>query len=350
MKLKDFFKTKNRHKDIILNLSTSMSELPKSKEQVFKINGDYIYIGENKYNIEDLLLNKIPLTDDLMQTLEDELQLIVYKFLYSKKKKLDLITYVNNKIKELDKLSNLVLSNRNHNVIDILNVINNSYKNIVTTKIVYSDNVILNNNDYLFYNGERTILNNKQYKINELSQNYKVEINFSRSHLSYISFNDTLKTLDTFKIYFIDGSTQVKFVKEFNLSDKLIQVEKTCTKIIIEGLGSSEITNNPIICVGKSKTNLNRGVAVIECDFSKLKIANRYHISAHDEIKIFLWKKEDVDFSLPYNEFKSKYYSLEKLVNTNESTDINLMDNYLVSFIETNISILKQIKIYGVDQ
>ena len=349
MELKDFFKIKNIHKDIVLNSSYSMSELQERKDAVFKIKGNYIYIGENKYEIEDLLLSKIPINDNLIQTLEDELHLIIYKFLYAKKIKLDLINYIDKKINELDYLSDSVLSNRNNNVIDIINVINNSYKNILTTNYVYLDNLILNKNDYLFFNGERTVLDKGQYKINEVSKNYKTEITFSRSYLSYISFNDSLKTLDTFKIYFIDGSTQVKFIKEFNVSDKLINIEKTCTKIIVEGLGASEITINPIICVGKSKTNLNRGIAVIDCDFSKFKIANRYHISAHEDIKIFSWKKEEVDFTLSYSSFKSKYYLLEKLVKTNTPIEINLTDNYLVAFAETNNSILKQIKIYGVD-
>ena len=349
MELKDFFKTKNIHKDIILNLSTSLSDINIKKDKVFKTNNEYIYIGEKKYLLEDLVLNKIPLSEEVIHTLEEELHTIVYKFLYAKNSKKDMISQIDNKIKLINDLTNQIYKNRNHKVIDILNVMSNSYKNIVTTNIVYADNVLLDKENYLFFNGERTILNDRQYKINELSKNYKVEITFSRSHLSYISLNDTLKTLDTFKVYFIDGSTQVKFVKEFKLSDKVIQVEHTCTKIIIEGLGASEITNNPIICVGRNQTNSNRGIAVIECDFSKFKIADRYNISTHEDIKIFAWKKEEVDFLLPYNEFKAKYYLLEKLVDVNTPTNVNLIDNYLVLFIETNNSNLKQIKIYGVD-
>ena len=349
MELKEYYSIKNRHKDMILNSSTSLSEIPKQKDKIFKIKKDYIYIGEDKFLVEDFLLNKIPITDNIVKTIEDELHIIVYRFLYAKKYKKDKINIINRKISELDNLINKVLSNRNNKVLDVLNVVKNSYKNILTSEAVYLDNVLIDKNNYLFFNGERTILNRKQYKTNELSSNYKVEINFSRAHLSYVAFNDTLKTLDTFKVYFIDGNTQTKFVKEFNLSEKLIQVEKPCTKIIVEGIGASEITNELIICVGKNQTNSNRGVVILECDFSKTKIADRYHLSAHDDIKIFSWKKEDVDFLLPYNEFKARYYSLDKIVDTNTATDVNLIDNYLVAFIETNNSSLKQIKIYGVD-
>lgn len=232
MKLEDYFITKNRHKDILLSSSASLSRVPINKEKVFKITGDYIYIGEEKFLLEDLLLNKIPLTDNVLETIEAELQNIVYKFVYSKKYKQDLINTLDRKIEFLDKLITNVLSNRNDKVIDVLSIINHSYKNLVTTKTVYLDNILLDKNDYLFFNGERTILGKSQYKINELSQNYKVEIVFPKGFVSYVSFNDILKTLDTFKIYFINGSTQVKFVKEFNLSEKVIQVNKTCTKII----------------------------------------------------------------------------------------------------------------------
>ena len=349
MKLEDYFITKNRHKDILLSSSASLSRVPINKEKVFKIIGDYIYIGEEKFLLEDLLLNKIPLTDNVLETIEAELQNIVYKFIYSKKYKQDLINTLDRKMEFLDKLITNVLSNRNDKVIDVLSIINHSYKNLVTTKTMYLDNILLDKNDYLFFNGERIILGKSQYKINELSQNYKVEIVFPKGFVSYVSFNDILKTLDTFKIYFINGSTQVKFVKEFNLSEKVIQVNKTCTKIIVEGLGASEITNDIILCIGENQTNSNRGIAVLECDFSKSKIMENYHISAHDDIKIFAWKKEEVDFMLPYNEFKAKYYSLDKLVDTNIKTNVNLIDNFLVLFVETDNFNLKQIKIYGVD-
>ena len=56
-----------------------------------------------------------------------------------------------------------------------------------------------------------------------------------------------------------------------------------------------------------------------------------------------------MDFLLPYSEFKNKYYLLENLVDTNVKTDVNLIDNYLVAFIDTNNSLLNEIKIYGVD-
>lgn len=350
IELKEFFKTKNRHKDIILETSTSMSEITEQKEKVFKMDKEFIYIGEDKFQLEDFVLGKIPITDNLIKTLEDELYRIKNRFLYAINYKKDMINFIDKKISELDTLIDTVMSNRNSKVIEILNVINNSYKNIINLNTVYTDNILLDKSDYLFFNGERTILSKSQYSIKEVSQNYKVEIEFSKNYLSYIVLNDTLKTLDTFKVYFINGSTQVKFVKEFLLSDKVIEVNGTCTKIIIEGIGASEISSDIKICIGKNQTNMNRGIVVVDCDFSKVKIADNYHISAHEDIKIFAWKKEEVDFLLPYNYFKAKYYLLEKLVDINTSTNVNLIDNYLVLFIETNNSILKQIKIYGVDE
>lgn len=349
MELKEHLEVKNIHKDIILNTVSKLATIIETKDEVFKKNDEYIWIGEEKYDLEELMLNKIPLTDNIIKTIEDELMLIKERFLFSLKYKNDKIDEINNKLEELEQLTNQVLSNRNAKVIDILNVISNSYQNILTLDTLYTDNLELSNGNYLFFNGERTLLNKNQYKVNEVSQNYRIEITISRAYLSYVVFNDILKTLDTFKVYFIDGTTQVKFVKEFLLQDKIIEVNGNVTKIIIEGLGAAEICNDIKICVGKNQTNMNRGIAVVDCDFSKVKIANYYHISAHEDIKIFLWKKDEVDFQLPYNDFKEKYYLLEKLVDTNISTTANLIDNYLVLFIESNLPMLNQIKIYGTD-
>lgn len=351
MILKDYFKTKNKHRDIILDLSSEFSDIVTSKEKVFKTNNEFIYIGEKKYPIEDLVLNKIPITDDLIKSLEEELNVIKNKFVYAIKYKKDLLNKLDNKINILNSLINETISNKNNKVIDILNVINNSYSNILNLNTVYTDNVLLDNDNYLFFNGERTILSSDKINIKEISQNYKIEINIPRSYLSYIVFNNSLKTIDTFKVYFVDGSTQVKFVKEFNSENKIIELNNNCTKIIIEGIGATQICSDLKICVGKNKININRGIIVFDCDFSKVKISDKYLISSHKDIKIFTCKKNEFkNLPMSYNDFKLNYYLLEKLVDINKTTNVNLIDNYLILFIETNNSMLNKIKIYGVDE
>lgn len=295
------------------------------------------------------MLGKIKITDDLVKDIEHELSIIVDKFRYSIKCKKDLINELDSKNKYLDYLIKETMNSKNDKVIDVLNVINKDYKNIVKFNITYTDNISTSNGNYIFTNGERTLLNDNEISINEISRNYKIELNINRAYLSYMVFNDSLKTIDTFRVYFIDGNTQVYFVKEFSPKDKIIEINKNCTKIIVEGIGAREICTDTKICVGKNKTNTNRGVVVLECDFSKVKVSNYYHISCHDDIKVFICKKSNMDFLLPYSEFKNKYYLLENLVDTNVKTDVNLIDNYLVAFIDTNNSLLNEIKIYGVD-
>lgn len=295
------------------------------------------------------MLGKIKITDDLIKDIEYELSYIVDKLKYCIKCKKDLINELDSKNKYLDYLIKQTMDSKNDKVIDVLNVINKDYKNVIRLNTSYTDNISIVNGNYIFSNGERTILNYEDISINEISRNYKVELNINRAYLSYIVFNDSLKTIDTFKVYFVDGNTQVHFVKEFSPDKNIIEVNKNCTKIIVEGIGAKEICTDVKICVGKNKTNVNRGVIVLECDFSKAKISNYYHISCHNDIKVFTCKKSNMDFLLPYTEFKKKYYLLENLVNTNTKTDINLIDNYLVCFSETNNSLLSEIKIYGVD-
>ena len=348
--MEKYLKIKNLHKDILLNTKSSLLDIKKKKDIVFNRNNEYICIGENKYSLEDLVINKIPITEELCKTFEDELLLIKDKMYFHLKNKLDMIKDITNKIKQIETLTELVMSYRNDKVLEVLNVIRNEYKNILEYVVIYSDNLILKNHNILFFNGERELLNSNDYTIKELSRNYKIEIEFKRRFLSYVVFNDILKTIDSFKITFIDGTTQVKFIREFLLSSKYIDVENNVSKIIIEGIGAKEIIKDIQICVGKNKTNMNRGCTILECDFSKIKITNSYLISAHEDIKIFLWKKTETDYKLPYNEFKLKYYDLNKLVKTNESIEIDLLDNYLICFIETNHSILSEIKIYGVDK
>lgn len=348
--MEKYLKLKKIQKDLLLNTKLSLLEVKTKKDNVFKKDSDYIYIGENKYSLEDLVINKIPITEEICKVFEDELLLLKDKMYFNLNNKLDMIKDINNKIKQIESLTKLVMSYKNDKVLEVLNAIRNEYKNILEYVIVYSDNLVLKNHNILFFNGERTILDNNEYTIKEISRNYKIEIEFSRRHLSYVVFNDVLKTLDSFKISFVDGTTQVKFVKEFLLSSKYIDVENNVSKIIIEGIGAKEIVNDIQICVGKNITNMNRGCAILECDFSKIKITNSYLISAHDDIKVFLWKKKEVDYKLPYNEFKFKYYDLNKLLKTNENIEIDLLDNYLICFVETNHSILSEIKIYGVDR
>jgi hypothetical protein len=348
--MEKYLKIKNLHKDILLNTKSSLLDIKKKKDIVFNIDNEYICIGENKYYLEDLVINKIPITEELCKTFEDELLLIKDKMYFHLNNKLDMIKDITNKIKQIETLTELVMSYRNDKVLDVLKAIRNEYKNILEYIVVYSDNLLLKNHNILFFNGERELLNNNDYTIKEVSRNYKIEIEFKRRFLSYVVFNDILKTIDSFKITFIDGTTQVKFIREFLLSSKYIDVENNVSKIIIEGIGAKEIIKDIQICVGKNKTNMNRGCTILECDFSKIKITNSYLISAHEDIKIFLWKKTETDYKLPYNEFKLKYYDLNKLVKTNESIEIDLLDNYLICFIETNHSILSEIKIYGVDK
>lgn len=347
--MEKYLKIKNIHKDILTNTSSSLVDIKTKKEKVFNRDNDYIYIGENKYSLEDFIINKIPITKELIKSIEDELILLKDKIYFYLNNKRDLIKSIKDKIKQIEILTELVMSYKNDKVLEVLNTIRQEYKNILEYTIIYSDNLIIKNHSMLFFNGERTLLNQDEIVTKELSLNYKIELNISRRFLSYIMFNDTLKTLDTFKISFIDGTTQVKFVKEFLLKDKYIDINKNVSKIIIEGIGAKEICKNIQICVGRNKTNMNRGCIVLDCDFSKIKITNYTLISAHQDIKVFLWKKSDVDFKLPYNEFKLKYYDLNKSVDTNKSIEINLLDNYLICFAETNHSILSEIKIYGVD-
>ena len=348
--MKNYLKLKTIHKDLLMNTKHSLKNIKIKKENVFKKDNEFIYIGENKYSLEDLVINKIPITEELCKSLEDELLLLKDKMYFYLNNKSDLVKEITEKIKILEKLTDDIMNCRNSKVLDVLKAIRNEYKNILEYIVVYSDNLLLKNHNILFFNGERELLDNNDYTIKELSRNYKIEIEFKRRFLSYVVFNDILKTIDSFKITFIDGTTQVKFVKEFLLSSKYIDVENNVSKIIIEGIGAKEIIKDIQICVGKNKTNMNRGCTILECDFSKIKITNSYLISAHEDIKIFLWKKTEIDYKLPYNEFKLKYYDLNKLVKTNESIEIDLLDNYLICFIETNHSILSEIKIYGVDK
>lgn len=348
--MEKYLSIKNLQKDFLLNTKSSLSKIKTKKDIVFKKDNEFIYIGENKYSLEDLVINKIPITEEICKVFEDELLLLKDKIYFYINNKLDMINDITNKIQQIESLTELVMSYRNNKVLEVLNAIRNEYKNILEYIVVYSDNLLLKNHNILFFNGERTILESDNYTVTELSRNYKIEIEFKRTFLSYVVFNDVLKTIDSFKIAFIDGTTQVKFVKEFLLSSKYIDVENNVSKIIIEGIGAKEIIKDIQICVGKNKTNMNRGCTILECDFSKIKITNSYLISAHDDIKVFLWKKNEVDYKLPYNEFKFKYYDLNKLIKTNENIEIDLLDNYLICFVETNHSILSEIKIYGVDR
>lgn len=345
-----YLNIKEIHKNLIINnKNINYKKIKEFKEHVFKKDNYYIYIGENKFSLEDLVLNKIPINKDVINSLEDESIILYNKFIFKIKEQLDLKDNLIRNIKLIDKKTKEIISYKNLKVDDLINIIKNQFNNIIPMINIFSDNVELYKNKILFKNGTRIILNNNEITIKELSPNYKVEIIFDRYYLSYVLLDDVLNTLDTFKIYFIDGTTQVKFIEDFSIKNKFINVNTNVNKIIIEGIGAKEICNDIKVCVGKNISNINEGCVVFEPDYTKTKITENIYIDSHEDIDFFIWDKSDVDFKLEYKDFKSTYYDFNKIIYKYKKIKIDLKDKYLIAFFKTNHSVLNEIKVYGVD-
>lgn len=353
MKFEKYIRVKNEQKDFLVGTSSSNIIIKNIVEKIFKIENGNIIIGNDAIELERLYLNKVNLDENIICSVEKEISLLHKKIQLMVKNKEEQLEFIDNKIKEIKEAIDYAIGLRNKSVYDVIGVINNSFSNIITKNIIFSDNLNTFNGKYSFLSGERTILENNSYEIIEHSANYKLEIKLkNRNFINYIMFNDSLKTIDTFKVQFLDSNTTVKEIKEVDINiSPLITANISCNRVVIEGVGAREIVSNFKICVGKNNYNYNRAISVYECDFSNNKLSENFLFKCNDDIKIFLYPKKEfvLDESLTYQEFKEKYYLIENIVRTDISSAVNLQDNYIMCFLETNNDILQELKIYGVD-
>lgn len=353
MDFKKYIKVKNNQKDLLVGTSSSNIISSEIIDKVFKIENGNIIIGNDVIELERLYLNKVNLDENIICSVEKEISLLHKKIQLMVKNKEEQLDFINKKIKEVKEAIDHAIGLRNKSVYDVIGVINNSFSNIITKNIIFSDNLNIFNAKYSFLSGERTILDSSKYEIIEHSANYKIEIKLkNRNFINYIMFNDSLKTIDTFKVQFLDSNTTVKEIKEVDINvSPLVTAEISCNRIVIEGIGAREIVSNFKICIGKNNYNYNRAIAIYECDFSNNKLSENFLFKCNDDIKIFLYPKKDfiLDESFTYQEFKEKYYLIENIVRTDVSSIVNLQDNYIICFLETSNDILQELKIYGVD-
>lgn len=353
MDFKKYIKVKNNQKDSLVGTSSSNIIFSEIIDKVFKIENGNIIIGNDVIELERLYLNKVNLDENIICSVEKEISLLHKKIQLMVKNKEEQLDFINKKIKEVKEAIDHAIGLRNKSVYDVIGVINNSFSNIITKNIIFSDNLNIFNAKYSFLSGERTILDSSKYEIIEHSANYKIEIKLkNRNFINYIMFNDSLKTIDTFKVQFLDSNTTVKEIKEVDINvSPLVTAEISCNRIVIEGIGAREIVSNFKICIGKNNYNYNRAIAIYECDFSNNKLSENFLFKCNDDIKIFLYPKKDfiLDESFTYQEFKEKYYLIENIVRTDVSSIVNLQDNYIICFLETSNDILQELKIYGVD-
>lgn len=350
MELNKFIEIKNFQKDIIKNSSTYFNK-NNYKKKLFPIINNFIKIGEQEYDIEEILLDKIKLDENIKKNLLHEYEETYNKIDFIIKNKKEKINNLNKIIYELenniDKLSKL----KNNNAYKLLFAFDELYKSVIIFNTIFKDNITENNDTYCFNNGERYILSKEEYKNNIISSNYKAEIILNKSkYINYVFTEESYKTNETFKINFLYQGDNFKTIKEFIPSEnKDIIVNNRCDKIIIEGFSLNSILNNFKVCAGKSNTNINRGIIVLEADVTKIKLQDKFILKSHEDIKCFsINKKEYKEFD-NYTDFKLNYYKPENEIQNNKVSNIDLVDSYLILFIETDINILNKISMYGVD-
>lgn len=350
MELDKFIEIRNFQKDIIKNSSTYFNK-NNYKKKLFPINNNFIKIGEKEYDIEEILLDKVQLDENLKISILQEYEYIYNKIDYIIKSKIEKINELNKIIYELDNNINKLSVLKNNNAYKLLFAFDELYKSVIIFNTIFKDNIIENNDTYCFNNGERYILSKDEYKNNIISPNYKAEIILNKSkYINYIFTEESYKTNESFKLNFLYQGDNFKTIKEFIPSEnKDIVVNNRCDKIIIEGFSLNSILNNFKICSGKSNTNLNRGIIVLEADVTKIKLQDKFILKSHKDIKCFFVNKKEYKEYDNYNDFKLNYYKPENEIQNNKVSNIDLVDSYLILFIETDINILNKISMYGVD-
>lgn len=352
MKTEMYLDIKNVQKSEILGTAIDTKPVY-DKEVIFNKDDETITIGNEKISLEKFFLNKLPISDELLSAIEKEARTIFNKAVLTLKNKEEQLAIVNDKITEVKKAIDYIVSLRNKSVYDVIGVINNNLTNIISKDLLFIDNLNVFNGRYSFLTGERIILEDTGYEIIEHSSNYKLEIKLKhKNYINYILFNDSLKTNDHFKVSFMSVNSTLKEVKDLDVNnDPFLKVDINCDRILVEGVGAREIISNIKICIGRNNFNFNRAMAIYECDFEKSKLPNEFLFKCHDDIKIFTTPKKGFEINnlFTYQEFKEKFYLLENIVRTDVSEFINLQDNYLVCFVETGHETLQELKIYGVD-
>ena len=76
---------------------------------------------------------------------------------------------------------------------------------------------------------------------------------------------------------------------------------------------------------------------------------DKFVLKAHDDIRCFYINKNDFKKLDEYSEFKINYFKPENEIIKNKEIEVDLVDGYLVLFIESDINIIKKISMYGVD-
>lgn len=350
MSINKFLEIKRTQKDIIKKTKT-IYEKDYLIKKLFPISNNLIKIGEKEYELEELLLNKIKLDENINKTILREFENINSKLDYVIKEK----KYLTNKIDriELELNSNIkkLYDLKNNNAYKLIFAFEEKFSSVIAFNEIFSDNIITTNNCYFFCNGERYILNEDEYEKNIISNNYKAEIIINKSKfINYIFTEESYKTNETFKIHFLYQGENFKTIKEYNPNNyKEIELNHKCDKIIIEGFSLNSIINNFKICVGRSNTNINRGVIVLEADITKTKLQDKFIFKSHNDIKCFCVNKNEFKKLNEYSEFKANYFRPESEVIKNKEVEVDLVDSYLVLFIESDINIIKKISMYGVD-
>lgn len=353
MKINKFFEIKNNQQKLLTKNSFKTLTRSENKESLFPREKDKLQIGNKKFEIEKLLLNKIKISNELVEDIVHELRQLYLKEVQLYLKNKGLLEEIINKTKTIDKKITEAISLKNNSVKDILNVISNKYKNIISKQIIFKDNLNISNSKYTFLNGERVILDNDEFSINEISENYKVEINFkNKKFLDYILLNDKLHTSDLFKVYFMNGEEIIKVIDEISVNENpFILSNVSCNKIIVTGFGAREVVTDIKICAGRNTLGSNKAVCIFECDFTRSKLPTLFLFNCNEDIKIFLHNKKEFSLNekFTYEQFKEKYYDVENNIKINSAQKLNLQDNVIVAFIETTKNFLQEIKIYGVD-
>ena len=348
----NFLNIKNEQKNNIFGIDIPMmTEV--AKETLFRVDDKNIYFNGEPIDLEKFLLDKIQLNDYILKTIEDEAKILENKMTFLLKSKEDKLYEIKNKNKILEKYINDSVMLKNQKINDVVGVINGKYTNIIPSIKVYNDNINILNNKYSFIDGERFLLNKNSYKIIESIPNEKMEIIIKdKTYINYILFNNILETLDNFEVRIFEDNKEVYSNKELNISKyPLLEIDSKVTKIILKGVGTRAIMSDVVICGGKKIYDLNRGVVVYEADFSETKLPNFYHINCNDDIKVFFTNKKEFnrDNLLTYQEFKEKYFLIEKNALINKKIELDLQNNFLIAFVETERNALSSIKIYGVD-
>ena len=149
MSIGKFLEIKRIQKDVVKN-SKTIYDKSYLTEKLFPISNNFIKIGEKEYDLEEVLLNKIKLDNNINKSILKEFENIYYKLDYIIKEKKEFINKLNGLELELNLNTNKLYNLKNNNAYKLLFAFDEKFSSIINFNEIFSDNIKFTNDCYFF--------------------------------------------------------------------------------------------------------------------------------------------------------------------------------------------------------